>query len=236
MNNIYWMGLVSSAALLLACDRNAMNDEPAERDTVVQPLREDAGTADRRDETGAQGEPGVRDEAGRDQEAEGSLGDPMGTSKNDQREAKAEIQSAEGTKIDGEARFTQDGNGGVKIVVNVKNAPVGQKGIHIHEKGDCSNIKGESMGSHFAPQGDKHGLPNAAPDQIHLGDLGNIDIKADGTGKMELTVEKATLKEGDAMSFLGKALVIHESKDQGASAQPSGGSGSPIACGVIKKS
>lgn len=37
------------------------------------------------------------------------------------------------------------------------------------------------------------------------------------------------------MSLVGKALVIHRDKDKGASHQPSGASGDPIACGVIQK-
>jgi Cu/Zn superoxide dismutase len=61
---------------------------------------------------------------------------------------------------------------GVKITVSVEDAPVGQKGIHIHEKGDCSDIPGKSMGGHFAPLAESHGLPDEARDGIHLGDLG----------------------------------------------------------------
>jgi Cu-Zn family superoxide dismutase len=91
------------------------------------------------------------------------------------------------------------------------------------------------MGSHFSPQGDTHGLPDAPQDEIHLGDLGNIEVKDDGTGNKEITLARANLKDGDSMSLLGKALVIHQDKDKGASQQPSGGSGKPIACGVIKK-
>jgi Cu-Zn family superoxide dismutase len=150
------------------------------------------------------------------------------------KEAKADIEPATGSRIAGEARLSENGKG-VKIVVNVKDAPSGKKGIHIHEKGDCSDIAGKSMGSHFAPHGDKHGLPAQPQHEIHLGDLGNIEIKDDGTGKMEITIEKANLTQGDPMSFLGKALVIHEGQDEGASNQPSGGSGKPIACGVISK-
>jgi Cu-Zn family superoxide dismutase len=65
--------------------------------------------------------------------------------------------------------------------------------------------------------------------------LENIQVERDGTGKKEITVSRANLKDGDPMSLLGKAVVIHESHDKGASQQPSGGSGKPIACGVIGK-
>ena len=223
---IYWIGIASSAALCLACDRN----QPT-HDTEVSPA-----TADPSPHHEKQSMNDV------DNAASDTLGDPtadsgrpLGMKDKAQTEAKAEIRAAEGTKIDGEARFTDNGQG-VTIAVKVKDAPVGEKGIHIHEKGDCSDIAGKSMGGHFAPQGDKHGLPGAAQNEIHLGDLGNIPVKDDGTGTLEITVKEANLKEGDPMSLLGKALVIHQDKDKGASEQPSGGSGTPIACGVIKKS
>ncbi len=150
------------------------------------------------------------------------------------RRAEADIQAAEGKKIDGDATFEETPQG-VRVVVRVEDGPAGKKGVHIHEKGDCSNIPGESMGSHFAPQGHKHALPSEPQAQRHLGDLGNLEIAEDGTGKLEITVEKANLKEGDRLSFLGKALVIHDGEDQGASQQPSGGSGTPMACAVIKE-
>lgn len=148
------------------------------------------------------------------------------------REAEVDLVAAEGKKIDGEAKLEALAQG-VKIVVEVEDAPAGAKGIHIHEKGDCSNIAGKSMGEHFAPDGHDHALPNQGA--RHLGDLGNIEVGENGKGRLEITVDGANLKEGDPRSFLGKSLIIHETADKGSSEQPSGGSGTPIACGVIKK-
>ncbi len=222
MKSTYLIGIVS-ALTCLACDKDGL-DNMDTMDTVDQP-----GV-----DSPSRGQPGAAaTEGDRGTTQDRRAGEPAdGQARND---AKADIDPATGDmKIDGEARFSEDGKG-VKIVVNVKDAPTGEKGIHIHEKGDCSDVPGDSMGGHFAPQGDKHGLPDAPQDQIHLGDLGNIDIKDDGTGKLEITVEKANLKKGDPMSFLGKALIIHESKDKGPEHQPSGSSGKPIACGVIKE-
>lgn len=145
-------------------------------------------------------------------------------------EAEAKIQPATGTKLKGEANFTGQENG-VKVTVHVENAPPGRKGIHIHERGDCSDPKAKSMGEHFAPGHPKHGLP-AAGSARHLGDLGNIVIGGDGKGHLEITVPEANLRSGDAMSFIGKAIVIHENEDTGA--QPSGDSGAVIACGRIE--
>jgi superoxide dismutase, Cu-Zn family len=146
--------------------------------------------------------------------------------------AKVDLKAAEGNKIDGEAEL-QETDGGVRIVAEVEDTTPGMHGIHFHEKGDCSDIKGKSMGEHFAPGGHPHALPSEAP-MRHLGDLGNIDVSKEGNGKLEITVQNANLKPGDAHSFLGKALVIHEAKDVGHSKQPSGDSGTPIACGVVE--
>jgi superoxide dismutase, Cu-Zn family len=146
-------------------------------------------------------------------------------------EAKAVFKAAPGIKLKGDAEL-EVVEGGVKIEVEVAKAPPGPKGIHIHQKPDCTNIPAKSMGDHFAPDVKEHGMPGGGAH--HLGDLGNIQIGEDGEGELEITVQKATLKEGDPMSLLGRAIVIHEKNDEGASAQPSGNSGKPIACAVIK--
>lgn len=204
----YWILLTSSAVLCLACDKN----HPTR--TNDDPLATN---------NSPNGEPGKHDEAGHHDKDKAHA------------QATANLQAADGVQIGGEAWFTDDGDG-VKIVVDVKGAPVGAKGMHIHEIGDCSNIRGQSMGSHFSPEGNQHGLPGMMMQDVHLGDLGNIKIKDDGTGKKEITVKHANLREGDAKSLLGKSIVIHQDEDKGAEQQPAGGSGTPIACGVIQKS
>lgn len=150
-----------------------------------------------------------------------------------ERRAEADLEAAAGHDIDGEAKFYDTGSG-VRIVAELEDAAPGSHGIHIHEKGDCSNIKGESMGAHFAPAGREHALPGETKAR-HLGDLGNIEVSKDGKGRLEITIQGANLKPGDENSFLGKAVVVHMSKDTGKSKQPSGGSGVPIACGVIEE-
>ena len=149
---------------------------------------------------------------------------------NDHREAEADFQSAEGVQLKGEAELKET-DAGLLIKVEVKSAPVGLKGIHVHEKGDCSDIRGKSMGGHFTPGTEAHGLPEGQTK--HLGDLGNIKIDADGNGKLKIVVAEANLKPGDAYSFLGKAMVIHTAEDVGTG--DSGESGDPIACALIEK-
>lgn len=146
------------------------------------------------------------------------------------RKAEAKFKVASGYKLSGKAKLEETATG-VKVVVDLDDAPPGKKGIHVHEKPDCSDIPNKSMGEHFAPGGKAHGLPPSAA--RHLGDLGNIEVNKDGDAHFEFVAANANLKAGDPMSFLNRALVIHESSDKGA--QPSGNSGKPIACAVIEK-
>lgn len=145
--------------------------------------------------------------------------------------AEAELQAAEGAKIEGKATFTEEPDG-VRVVVELEDAPPGRKGVHVHARGDCSDIKGKSMGPHFAPQAEQHALPSEG-EARHLGDLGNIVVEDDGDGRLEIKVPAATLEPDGTASFLGRALVVHSGEDTGSAVQPSGGSGTPIACGVI---
>jgi Cu-Zn family superoxide dismutase len=146
-------------------------------------------------------------------------------------QARADLSAAEGSSIDGYAKFFQQADG-VLVQLEVRHAPPGSKGVHVHTHGDCSDIRGESMGPHFAPKLEQHALPSEDADH-HLGDLGNIDVGADGTGKLEIKVPAATLGADDSTSFLGRSLVVHGARDSGAEAQPAGNSGPPLACGVI---
>ena len=145
------------------------------------------------------------------------------------QEAEAEFQTVPGMKITGEAEFTELANG-VRIEIELENAPTGEKGIHIHETDDCSDIANKSMGGHFAPKGAQHALP-PAPER-HLGDLGNITIDSDDNDELKITIPGANLKDNDAMSFIGKAVVLHEANDKGTG--EAGDAGKPIACAPIK--
>lgn len=145
--------------------------------------------------------------------------------------AQAELTAAAGSKLDGRAKFYQQPDG-VLVVVEVEDAPPGKKGVHVHTRGDCSDVKNQSMGPHFAPKLEQHALPSEGSDR-HLGDLGNITVADDGKGRLEINVPNATLGADDSTSFLGRALIVHAGEDTGSEAQPAGNSGTPIACGVI---
>lgn len=148
------------------------------------------------------------------------------------KEVDVDLETAVGTELEGSAELKQMTNG-VQIALEVEDAPPGKHGVHIHERGDCSDIPGGSMGGHMKSAGnEQHGLPMASA-QHEIGDLGNIEVGSDGKGKLTVVVPNASLKPGAQQSFLGKALVVHADEDVGSG--PAGGSGKPIACGVIKE-
>ena len=138
------------------------------------------------------------------------------------------ILARSGSKLSGTATFTQV-KGGVDVRVQIAGAPPGLIATHVHEMGDCSSPDGSSAGGHFNPQAHPHGLPPTV--ERHLGDLGNIDVGADGTGSTEVVVMGANLEPNDPDSFLNRAIIVHEKRDDGG--QPTGNAGGRIGCGVI---
>jgi Cu-Zn family superoxide dismutase len=149
---------------------------------------------------------------------------------NEPRRASTTLETTEATELQGTASF-EETDDGVHVVLHVEHAKPGMQAVHVHERGDCSDIAGKSMGEHLAPDHSQHALPDTP--ERHLGDLGNIEIDESGKGTLEIEAPRATLKPDDEHSLLGKALVIHEKKDLGT--QPSGDAGTPVACGVIKQ-
>jgi len=147
--------------------------------------------------------------------------------------AHADIVNAEGQKI-GTATI-RPSSSGVRINVEVSQLPPGVHGIHIHTVGKCEGPAFTSAGAHFNPTSKKHGKDS--PEGPHAGDLLNIEVTADGTGKASLSDPNVTLAGGPNSLFneAGTALVIHEKADD-YKTDPAGNSGARIACGVIRAS
>lgn len=144
--------------------------------------------------------------------------------------AKATIEARSDSTVTGTATFTELSKGGVMVHVHIEKAPPGTHGLHIHEKGDCSDPKGASAGGHFNP-GE---MPHSGPMDMkrHAGDLGNIEIKADGTGDLDITSDMLTVKAGPN-SVVGRSVVFHEKADD-LKTQPTGNAGGRFGCGVIQ--
>ncbi len=143
----------------------------------------------------------------------------------------ATLESKSGSQTGGSAAFAPLPDGSVQVVINVTKATPGPHGTHLHATGDCSAPDAASAGGHFNPDNTAHGAPEHPPH--HAGDLGNIQVGADGTGTLTLNLKDVTLDDG-SRSVIGKAVVVHQQADDLAG-QPAGNSGARVACGVISK-
>lgn len=148
-------------------------------------------------------------------------------------EIKVNMINSKGESV-GTASLTEQ-HDGVHIHVKAANLPAGTHGIHFHAVGKCEAPSFESAGSHFNTTKKEHGFNN--PKGFHVGDLPNITVGADGTVDADIITKNVTLAKKADNSLLrsgGTAIVIHEKEDD-YKTDPSGNSGSRIACGVIQQ-
>lgn len=140
----------------------------------------------------------------------------------------------------GQAQFVE-GPAGVLIRLEfVANAlPPGWHGMHLHERGDCSDFATgfQTSGPHVAHNGARtHGLLH--PEGPESGDLPNLFAAPQGPFGAEVftpRVSLAELRQGGRMPLLdedGAALIIHAGPDDHRT-QPIGGAGARIACAAL---
>ncbi|XXY55033.1 superoxide dismutase family protein [Sorangium sp. So ce269] len=210
----YPLSLLASFALVVAACGGAPEPAPAVPDVPAQPAQPEtpAAPATPAPEASPQGDSGASAPA---------AAAPV--------TVEVPIEARTNSKLKGSATFAEV-DGGVKVTVQVSGAPKGKIAVHVHETGDCSAPDAKSAGAHYNPENHPHGLPDASA--RHLGDLGNIEVKADGTGTHEIVAKGANLKQGAPNTFLGRAIIVHEKQDDGG--QPSGNAGGRIGCGVIQ--
>ena len=124
--------------------------------------------------------------------------------------------------------------GGVRLSGQLTGLTPGAHGIHLHAVGRCELPGFTSAGDHFNPRSSKHGLVN--PEGPHAGDMPSIAADASGRAVVDHTTALVTLGSGANSVFDGDgtALVVHASGDDQRT-DPSGNSGSRIACGVIER-
>jgi superoxide dismutase, Cu-Zn family len=125
-----------------------------------------------------------------------------------------------------------ESQGRVAVVVEVAGLQPGPKALHIHQVGRCESPSFESAGQHFNPGGAQHGAAN--PRGPHAGDRPNITIDETGRGRLEVLVERFSIRAGPDSLFDadGSAIVIHAAPDD-MNTDPSGNSGARIACGPL---
>lgn len=119
--------------------------------------------------------------------------------------------------------------GGIFVQASVEGLAPGWHAFHIHAVGDCSDAaEFKKAGGHLKHDGQMHGvLGEKGP---HAGDLPNIWVGADGTGKAEYFSSHAAYK--DLFGADGSAFIVHAGPDD-YKTDPSGSAGARVACGVI---
>ncbi len=147
----------------------------------------------------------------------------------------ARLDARGGSQVRGEINFTQVGSR-VHIEGQVTGLAPGAKGMHIHEKGDCSTVGATRAGGHFDPReptnwSTRHGGPHTA--ERHAGDLGNIVFDQYGKAVVDLMVGGITVDQGP-LGIIGRALVVHFQADD-LKTDPTGDAGARAACGVIER-
>ncbi|MES2493496.1 MAG: superoxide dismutase family protein [Pseudomonadota bacterium] len=122
---------------------------------------------------------------------------------------------------------------GYRLSGTLQGLPAGVHGIHLHMVGVCDAPEFTSAGGHLNPAGRKHGALN--PAGAHLGDLPNITASADGLAQLNVELPGSrTDLDRDLFDHDGTALVAHAIADDYLT-DPSGNSGSRVACGVLKR-
>ena len=126
---------------------------------------------------------------------------------------------------------------GVIVDVDIVKLKPGWHAMHFHDMGDCSDPKFAKAGAHMNhvdPGKKAHGF--MTPGGGDFGDLPNVYVAADGTGKAEAFTNRVSVKgEGGRPALLdadGSALVVHENPDD-FTTQPIGNAGARVACAVI---
>ena len=144
--------------------------------------------------------------------------------------ANAVLHDANGSEK-ARATITQVG-GDLHVRVIAVDLPPGTYGAHIHAVGRCEAPGFTSAGPHWNPTKRQHGKDN--PQGMHMGDLPNLVVGADGKGSVDYTVTGATLHDGDTalLDADGAAVVVHAGPDDYMT-DPSGNSGARMACGIV---
>ena len=145
------------------------------------------------------------------------------------KQATAMIDALGDSGVTGMVVFTQNGDQ-ITLTAEIQGASPGLHGFHIHANGDCSSPDGKSAGGHWNPTDVGHGKWGEG--EFHLGDIGNISVGEDGTGRITLTTDLWEIGTGSDIDVVGKGIIVHADADDFVS-QPSGAAGARIGCGVI---
>ena len=140
--------------------------------------------------------------------------------------AKANIKGGNNfPKLNGVVTFKETTKG-VLVTAKINNLPESPNncsgrffGFHIHEGSSCTGNSTDEFAN-----AKSHLNPTNCPHPFHVGDLPPL-LENNGYAYMNVLVNKFKIKD-----ILGKVVIIHDKPDDFTS-QPSGNSGTKIACG-----
>ena len=120
----------------------------------------------------------------------------------------------------------------MRVVAKVSGLVPGREhGFHIHEPSDCSSSDGMSAKGHFDPHCKPHGRFSSS--ERHVGDLPALNADPRGASGLQVDLDLISVALEPA-SIIGRSLLVHANPDD-YRAQPTGNSGTPIACAVIRR-
>ncbi len=115
--------------------------------------------------------------------------------------------------------------------VSVRGLAAGRYGMHLHAVGQCAGPAFASAGAHWNPTMAQHGRLN--PAGRHSGDLPNLVVGADGSGRIAFDVPGPISGAGGLLDADGAAIIIHAAPDDERT-DPSGNSGDRKYCAVLR--
>ena len=153
--------------------------------------------------------------------------------KEEEKKVTVTLEAKSGSNATGNIVFVEK-NGKVSMTAIISGLSEGVHAIHLHEKADCSSDDGKSTGGHWNPTGQPHGKWGIA-EGYHKGDIGNFKANASGKGVITFVTDEWCIGCGDeTKDILGKAVIVHEGKDDYVT-QPTGAAGGRVSCGGIIK-
>jgi superoxide dismutase, Cu-Zn family len=137
------------------------------------------------------------------------------------------------TTVSGTVQFDelQGGRVRMRLDITVPKKANQSVAVHIHENGNCGDM-GKAAGGHWNPTNAQHGKWGSG--SFHSGDIGNINLDANGKGSFELESDLWAIGGDPRKDTLNKSIIVHSGVDDYTS-QPSGNSGERIGCGVIQR-
>ena len=121
--------------------------------------------------------------------------------------ASASLMNADGQSV-GQVGLTQTPHG-VLLSASLWNLPSGTHAFHVHAVGKCE-APFKSAGGHFNPKRKKHGI--ARKGGMHVGDMPNVHVDANGTLTIEVLNKKLALDDA-LFDADGAAIVMHAGAD-----------------------